>query len=377
MAGGASVQSSEGFVQLPGSDRRILRDARRTGPADPEELSQVTIVLRRGSRPGTLPSLEELARRPLAGRTHLAREEFSTAFGASVEDLEAVRSFARSRGLTVVSESVPRRSVRISGTVGSLASAFGVVLDRYEYPGGTYRGRVGPIRIPPELGERVMAVLGLDDRPQAKTHFRLRPASVTGAPSVHSSPGGGGVFVPSGGRRVGPVHRLDRAGRGVPDVGPYPVLSGARHARTHGHGDLGRRATNSPTGSPHGPDGEVELDVEVAGSLAPGGRIAVYFGPNTDQGFLDAVSTAVHDTTQRPTVVSISWGGPEETWTAQALSAFESVFEDAAALGVTVLASAGDDGADDCGARHGLERRLPGIEPGGGRVRRHAVGTLA
>ncbi len=148
MAGGASVQSSEGFVQLPGSDRRILRNARRTGPADPEELSQVTIVLRRGSRPGTLPSLEELARRPLAGRTHLAREEFSTAFGASVEDLEAVRSFARSRGLTVVSESVPVARSGSSGTVGSLASAFGVVLDRYEYPGGRIAAAWGQFAFP-------------------------------------------------------------------------------------------------------------------------------------------------------------------------------------------------------------------------------------
>ncbi len=222
-----------------------------------------------------------------------------------------------------------------------------------------------------------MAVLGLDDRPQAKTHFRLRPASVTGAPSytplqvaaAYSFPPGAdgsgqciGLIELGGGYRTSDLTRyFQELATPAPTVTAISVDG----------------ATNSPTGSPHGPDGEVELDVEVAGSLAPGGRIAVYFGPNTDQGFLDAVSTAVHDTTQRPTVVSISWGGPEETWTAQALSAFESVFEDAAALGVTVLASAGDDGADDGGARHGLERRLPGIEPGGGRVRRHAVGTLA
>ena len=47
-------------------------------------------------------------------------------------------------------------------------------------------------------------------------------------------------------------------------------------------------ATNSPTGDGDGPDGEVMLDIEVVGAIAPGARVAVYFAPNTDAGFLDA-----------------------------------------------------------------------------------------
>ena len=44
-------------------------------------------------------------------------------------------------------------------------------------------------------------------------------------------------------------------------------------------------ATNAPN-DPNGADGEVALDIEVAGSIAPGANIAVYFTPNTAQGFL-------------------------------------------------------------------------------------------
>jgi kumamolisin len=121
---------------------------------------------------------------------------------------------------------------------------------------------------------------------------------------------------------------------------------------------------NAPTGNPNGPDAEVELDIEVAGSVAPGSRIVVYFAPNTDQGFLDALATAIHDTTNSPTIVSVSWGGPEESWTAQARAAFTSVLEDAAALGVTVLASAGDNGADDGGPGTGLGVDFPASSPG-------------
>ena len=105
--------------------------------------------------------------------------------------------------------------------------------------------------------------------------------------------------------------------------------------------------TNSPTGDANGPDGEVELDIEVSGAVAPSAQIAVYFTPNTDQGFLDALTTAVHDAKLKPAVVSISWGGPESSWTQQALTAFNSACEDASTIGVTILAASGDDGSTD------------------------------
>jgi len=82
---------------------------------------------------------------------------------------------------------------------------------------------------------------------------------------------------------------------------------------------------NHPTGDPNGPDGEVMLDIEVAGAIAPGAKIAVYFAPNTDAGFLDAITTAIHDTRNRPSVISISWGGPESSWTQQSMTAFDQV----------------------------------------------------
>jgi len=102
-----------------------------------------------------------------------------------------------------------------------------------------------------------------------------------------------------------------------------------------------------PEGDPNSADGEVLLDIEVVGAIAPGAHIVVYFGPNTDQGFLDAITTAVHDTVHKPSVVSISWGGPESSWTAQALRQFDQAFQDAGALGVSVCCASGDDGSTD------------------------------
>ena len=104
---------------------------------------------------------------------------------------------------------------------------------------------------------------------------------------------------------------------------------------------------NSPTGDANGPDGEVMLDIEVVGSIAPGARIAAYFAPNTDAGFLDAITTAIHDTANNPSVISISWGGAESSWTAQAMTAMDEAFQAAATMGITVCVASGDNGSSD------------------------------
>jgi subtilase family serine protease len=51
-------------------------------------------------------------------------------------------------------------------------------------------------------------------------------------------------------------------------------------------------AHNEPDGPTKDANGEVMLDIEVAGAVAPGAKIAVYFAPNTDEGFLNALSAA-------------------------------------------------------------------------------------
>ena len=55
------------------------------------------------------------------------------------------------------------------------------------------------------------------------------------------------------------------------------------------------------------------------------------------------MTTAVHDAKNKPSVLSISWGWPENetigglTWTQAAIDAVSATFQEAALLGVTVL----------------------------------------
>jgi len=85
----------------------------------------------------------------------------------------------------------------------------------------------------------------------------------------------------------------------------------------------------------------------VAGAGAPGATLAIYFAANPDQGFVDAITQAVHDTASKPSVMSISWGSAESGWTSQAVTAMTSAFQDAAEVGVSIFAASGDGLAAD------------------------------
>jgi kumamolisin len=338
---------------LKGSERNPLPDSSALGAADPDERLEVSVIVRAAGREALQQRLGELAK-GAGGKAHLSRAEFARRHGASRADLDAVRDFAEAHGLAVVQEHPARRTLVLTGTVAQFNDAFGVELRHYSHPGGTYRGRSGPVHIPAELDGLIEAVLGLDNRPQARPHFRMKTAGA----SRRSRPARAGAqlftplqlaslydFPPGDGK--GQCIALIELGGGYrpQDIQSYFAGLGLSAptvtAVSVDHG------ANQPSGDPNGPDGEVMLDIEVAGAVAPAAAIAVYFAPNTDAGFLDAVSTAIHDDARRPSVISISWGGPESTWTQQAMSAMDQAFQAAAAMGITVCVAAGDSGSTD------------------------------
>jgi kumamolisin len=332
---------------LPGSDEPVDAQAIDRGPADPAERLDVTLLLRRAQA----AELKGRVTRLMAGdrsQGHLSREAFAGRHGADPADVAAVTAFAQGFGLAVTGSDPARRSVTLSGTVAQFNAAFGVALRLFETPGGSYRGRTGAIQLPEELDGVVEAVLGLDNRPRAKPHFRVRPKASAARPTSYSPGEIATLYGFPAGTGAGQTVALIELGGGfktadlaaffaAKEVSPAPSVTAVS---VDG-------AANAPTGSADGPDGEVMLDIEVVGSVAPGASIVVYFAPNTDAGFLDAITTAVHDTTHKPSVVSISWGGPESSWTAQSQTAFDSAFQAAAVLGVTITVASGDNGSSD------------------------------
>jgi kumamolisin len=336
---------------IPGSERHALEGAQAIGPTRADERIEVTLRLR-----AKTPIAHALAATGAGNDTHpgqrqyLTREQFAASHGADAPDLAAVAAFAKAHGLAVVESDAARRSVVLSGTTQSMNDAFGVSLQQFEHAGGSYRGRVGTVSVPGDLAGVVEGVFGLDDRPAADPHFQ-RYQPVLGVRSIAAKP-----FTPLELAKLYDFPTgVDGAGQciGIIELGGgYKPADLATYFGSLGlavpkvKAVLVDHAKNHPTNA-NSADGEVLLDIEVAGAVAPKALIAVYFAPNTTQGFLDAITTAVHDSVNKPSVISISWGSAETNWTTQSMTQYDEAFKAAAAMGVTICAAAGDNGSSD------------------------------
>lgn len=270
---------SHGRVPVEGSERPAP-DGVDLGPVAPTETVSVTVVLQ-AAGPRLREHVESLAAQPPGKRAHLTRSELREEFGASSADVELVRRFASEHRLTVDRVNQGARTIELVGTAGQMAEAFSVDLRSYATAAGTVRGRHGTLYVPDWLAPRVAGVLGLDTRSQATPHFRLAPTSDGSAvrraaaatqsytpldlAAVDEFPAGSGagqtialVELGGGFRRADLAHYF--AGLGIspaPDVTAV-VVDGAG---------------NAPSGDPGSADGEVVLDVEVAGAIAPAAQI--------------------------------------------------------------------------------------------------------
>ena len=327
-------------MALAGSERRPLAGAHVTQAVPGNEIIHVTVVLRRRSE------AKPTQAGPKPGHRFASRAEYAATHGADADDIKAVEQFAHEHGLTVVELHPAGRRIILSGTASALQAAFGVELNHYAMAQGglQYRSHPGAIQLPEAIHPAVIAVLGLDNRPIAKPHMRLqkrKPAK----PTSFDTPQLAKLYnYPTTVTGAGQTIAIIELGGGYSAADLNTYFSSLKIKTPSVTAVSVDNAQNSPGSDA---DGEVMLDIEVAGAVAPGAQIAVYFAPNTDRGFADAITQAVQDTARNPSVVSISWGGPEDSWSQQALNAMTAALEDAASLGVTVTVAAGDDGSSD------------------------------
>src|SRR5919201_3062877 len=172
----SSSTASNNRTIMPGSTKSAPKEAQMVGPADPNEALTVTVIVRRRKSKEFASRVKRssgAATKRSSKRAYLSRDQFENTFGADPKDLEQVEQFAHDHGLDIVEVSAARRTVILKGTVKNLSSAFGINLNRYEHAGTSFRGREGDLTIPANLKGIIQSVHGLDDRPQARPHFRL------------------------------------------------------------------------------------------------------------------------------------------------------------------------------------------------------------
>ncbi len=353
-------------IALPGSERTPAPEMAISDKAAPlAKKFTVSLILKRKT------PLKPANR---TGKQRLTRAQYRQLHGSDPAAVKLVRAFAKEFGLAIAPDTPgpEHRTIKLIGTAADMQKAFGVTLTHKAQDGVTYRTREGSIMLPAELIGSVEAVLGLDNRPQAKPHFRIQGQA--GNRTANAAQAGGFATPHIAAPQIAKPNAINTSYTPVQIAQLYQFPTGATAAgQTIGIIELGGGyktadlstyfkslgqkpptvttvsvdgGKNAPTNA-NSADGEVMLDIEVSAAVAPGANIVVYFAPNTDQGFIDAISTAVHDTANKPSVISISWGGPESTWTTQALNALDSAAQAAAALGITITVAAGDSGSTD------------------------------
>ena len=300
------TSSRQDYVDLPGSERAAHPLATIAQPplppVDPEEHATVTIV------------------------------------PANNAAIPAIIAFATEHHLTTTIE---HGFVKATGRLADLQAAFDTQLSAAVTDTGKhFRHRVGALRIPAHLLGAITAVLELDNREQAQP--RLRHVTAAATPNAFKA------------TQVASLYRFP-AGDGTGRTIDIIELGGGFGSADLQHAGLDPSlvtavsvdgAHNSYTGNPNSADGEVALDIQVIGGVAPKVRQRVYFAPNTDAGFLDAVAASLH-ATPPPDAVSISWGAAESGWTQQARNAMDAVFAQLVAKGIPVFAASGDGGSKD------------------------------
>jgi kumamolisin len=322
-------------------------------------------------------------------RKYLSRKEHEEQFGADPADIKKVEDFAVAKGLKVVSSNPAQRTVLLSGNAAQFSQAFQVQLATSVIKGRAYRSRSGFVKVPSDLNGIVTGVFGLDRRPFAKPHYRVsrgienrtatppkiasraaaagsgQPAGSGGAATVvaaaHAEPFPTGFTPP----QIAELYNFPKATDGTGQTIAILELGGGfRPAELATYfGQIGVKnpnvsvasyengGTNNPGTDPfdeNNPDVEVLLDIEVAGSVAPGAKVVVYFAPDaSDESFIGAMSVIIHDSGNNPNIISISWGGPEDEATEQFKTEFNRLLQSAAQMGITVCVASGDDGSSD------------------------------
>jgi kumamolisin len=370
------------YVPLPGSKKSLLPNSRPAGPVNPSELASLTVRVRSAGDPKALEKrVYEQAAKPLAKREYLTHEQLAEQHGASKEDLDKVEAFAQQHDLFVVHRSAAARSIELRGKLADLRAAFHADVGMYHHSTGTYRGRQGEITVPQELQPIITGVFGFDTRPKHRTTTsgrgstpsRGKASGSSGANRAHKAASAKSSAAPAGPGGQNGVASTEFASRyNFPTQSNGTKLDGT--GQTIAIIELGGgyrtsdlkvffneigvqmptvasisvdKAASNPT-TADSADGEVMLDIEVAGAVAPNATFAVYFAPNNgDKGFIDAISAAVHDTERNPSVISISWGGPEDPTDQMGINEFHDLFTSAGALGITVCVASGDHGTAD------------------------------
>jgi len=393
-----------------------------TRKPSPNEKIDITVRVRPGRGRNEMLDLDRLSE-PRSSRRHMTKDEFYEVFKADEEAIARVKRFAAENNLVSGSEDIKKRTIHLSGTVSDMERAFKTSLNYYEVEDmkdGSKQEIIShdeEIIIPEGLQGVVENIIGLSNTPfstsgvitkKRKSASKKSKSASKKSKSVSKNSKSATKKSKSASKKSKSTGKKSKSGRKKRKSAKSNVVpkgyTGNQYAKFYNfpsrltgkgqkialielgggflesdisgyfselakiptpkinlHSVLGRN--NKPGGNDIKDikeDAEVTMDIEVAGSAAPGASLEVYFAPNNSRGLLEAIVTAADDGCQ---IISISWGDLEAIVSKQGLNAINNALQEAANLNSTVLCASGDFGSTGAPTDNAMNIQFPASSP--------------
>ena len=348
-------------VVIPGNMSPFATSANDRGRvADGLALEHMQLLLQRpADREAALQQFMKEQQTPGSANYHkwLTAEEFGAQYGVSQIDISTVTAWLTSHGFTVNKVYNGGTMIDFSGSAGQVRQAFYTEIHNLDVNGNSHVANMSDPQIPAAFASVVAGVVSLND---FKPHTNYKPHAnytFTSSGSTYQA------VVPADLATIynlTPLFNEGINGAGqtivlVEDTDVYKTadittfrsefgLPTASFSQVH-------PSSCSDPGDVVGNDGEAELDVEWAGAAAPGATLELASCKDTTTTFggLLAVENLINAGTP-PAIMSISYGECEAENGATANAAYVTTYQQAAAEGVSVFVSSGDEGAASCDA---------------------------
>jgi hypothetical protein len=275
----------------------------------------------------------------------LTPQQFADRFGPPKEDYQALIEFARACRLTVTGEHANRLLLAVSGSVADIERAFHTTLRLYPHPTEA-RAFYAPEATPSlDLSVPLLDISGLNNyyRPHP-TSRHVIPADASGHPTPLSGSGPGGNYIGKDFRLAyAPGVTLTGTGQevGLVEFDGYYARDISNYESQAGLSPFPLQVVllGDFDGQPGSNNGEVSLDIEMAGSMAPGLQAILVYEADPNNGSLnEVVSRMVSDNLAKQLSCSWSSGAPTT-------GSLDQYFLEMAAQGQSFFCASGDKGA--------------------------------
>jgi subtilase family serine protease len=382
-----------------GNAPAVAHAARDIGAVAASTRMHVTVILKLRDSAG-LARYARAVSTPGSSLYHafLTPTEFAQRFGATSAEVRQVEASMRQHGLMPGPLTANRLSIPLSGTATQIERAFSLSFRRRALP----RGKVAVVAnaapaFDSAVAGDVQGVAGLSSvsaprplmvRPAARSGSltqvaprvapRAAPGAAAACPQAQSAAASQGAYTAdqiAGAYRFTDLYGQGAEGQGqtvaIYELESYDPTDVAAYQSCYGTAaSVSDILIDGGAGSGAG-TGEAALDIENAVGLAPRARFLVYMGPNSNQ---DTPGSGPYDTfnaivsQDKAHVVSVSWGECEQLQGSASISNENSLFQEAAAQGQSIVSATGDQGSEDCNGTNGVPNPSqavddPGSEP--------------